>query len=108
MRHSGTNSDERVEVKSNLWDDDPDRGRPIRRPRDQLTRPRPITRAVPWLMRGIEMRANALAGVPFQIVRGETAVDTTDEYKDALGFLPDPYRVLWLLEAALCFGAAYL
>ena len=59
-------------------------------------------------MRGIEMRANALASVPFQIVRGETPVDTSDEYKDALGILPDPYRVLWLLEAALCFGPAYL
>ena len=65
-------------------------------------------RAVPWLMRGIEMRANALASVPFQIVRGETPVDTSDEYKDALGILPDPYRMLWLLEAALCFGPAYL
>jgi hypothetical protein len=65
-------------------------------------------RAVPWLMRGIEMRANALASVPFQIVRGETPIDTSDEYKDALGILPDPYRMMWLLEAALCFGPAYL
>ena len=46
-------------------------------------------------MRGIEMRANALASVPFQIVRGETPIDTSDEYKDTLGILPDPYRVLW-------------
>ena len=54
------------------------------------------------------MRANALASVPFQIVKGETPVDTSDEYKDALGILPDPYRLLWLIEAGLCFGATYV
>ena len=95
---------QRVEVKS-VWDDESAWTSSTSRATDTTTT---YYRAVPWLMRGIEMRANALASVPFQIVRGRTPIDTSDEYKDALGILPDPYRILWLLEAALCFGPAYL
>ena len=92
---------QRVEVKS-VWDDESAWTSSTSRTTDKTA---VYYRSVPWLTRAIEMRANALASVPFQIVRGETPVDTSDEYKDALGILPDPYRTLWLLEAALCFGA---
>ena len=95
---------QRVEVKS-VWDDESAWTSSTSRTTDKTA---VYYRSVPWLTRAIEMRANALASVPFQIVRGETPVDTSDEYKDALGILPDPYRTLWLLEAALCFGPAYL
>ena len=95
---------QRVEVKS-VWDDESAWITSGAKSNDPTTT---YYRGVPWLMRGIEMRANALASVPFQIVRGETPVDTSDEYKDALGLLPDPYRLLWLIEAGLCFGATYV
>lgn len=95
---------QRVEVKS-VWDDESAWTSSTSRATDTTAT---YYRAVPWLMRGVEMRANALASVPFQIVRGTTLIDTSDEYKNALDILPDPYRVLWLLEAALCFGPAYL
>lgn len=95
---------QRVEVKS-VWDDG---SAWVTSATKESVPTAKLYRAVPWLMRGIEMRANALASVPFQIVRNDTPVDTSDEWKDTLGLLPDPYRLLWLIEAGLCFGATYV
>ena len=95
---------QRVEVKS-VWDDESAWITSAPKANDPTAT---YYRAVPWLMRGIEMRANALASVPFQLVRNDTPVDTSDEWKDTLGLLPDPYRLLWLIEAGLCFGATYV
>ena len=67
-----------------------------------------LLRAVPWLWRAVELRANAVAAMPFAIMAGETERDNSADYANALGWLPDPRRLLWLTEAALCiYGAAY-
>ena len=68
-----------------------------------------LLKAVPWLWRSVELRANAVASMPFQIMRGDTVIDTSgDEYTNALGWLPNPARLLYLTEAALaCWGTAY-
>jgi HK97 family phage portal protein len=66
-------------------------------------------KAVPWLFRGVNLRANAVSKMPFSIYRGETEVDTSDEYKNAVEFLPNPGRTLKLLEMSLSLmGKAYL
>lgn len=65
-------------------------------------------RSVAWLYRALQMRANAVASMPFAIMRGETEVDTSDDYQNAVGWLDNPRRLLYLTEASLtAWGAAY-
>lgn len=66
-------------------------------------------RAVPWLFRGVGLRANAVSTMPFSVFRGEQEIDNSDEYKNAVKFLPKPGALFGLIEAALTiFGYAYL
>lgn len=67
--------------------------------------------AVPWLFRGTLLRAQAIASFPFSIVRdgGTEIVDSSDDYQNAVEFLPDPQMLLWLIEASLTLtGKSYL
>jgi len=65
--------------------------------------------AVPWLFRGIDIRANAMAKVPFSISKGENVIDTSTDYKNVVGFWPKPFETLSLIEASLTLtGRAYL
>lgn len=68
-------------------------------------------RAVPWLFRGVHLRADAVASMPFRITRkgGKTEVDSSTEYKNIVTFFPNPRRLFWLTEAALTLeGRSYL
>lgn len=67
-------------------------------------------RTVPWLFRAVQLRAQALSALPFAIVnRNGEDIDTSADYSNALGFLPDPVALLYLIEAALTLlGRAYL
>ena len=65
--------------------------------------------AVPWLFRGVDIRANALAKIPFTITKGDTVIDTSEDYTNAVGFWPKPDETLALIEASLVLmGRAYL
>ena len=61
--------------------------------------------AVPVLFRAIDLRAKAVAGLPFRLhERGQDVTESADhqELRDHIR------RMLWLAEASLCFrGAAY-
>ena len=60
------------------------------------------------LFRCFELRAGAVARMPFEIMRGENVYDSSQEYANELGWLPNPQRLMYLTEAALCaYGAAY-
>jgi phage portal protein BeeE len=67
-------------------------------------------RAVPWLFRGVGMVANAVASLPFDIVTTSGDVyDSSDDYQNKLEYLPNPYRLLWLITASLWLtGKAYV
>ena len=66
-------------------------------------------RSVPWLYRAVTMRANSVASVPFTIYRGETEVDSSEDYQNKVGFLPNPAKLLRMVEASLAtMGRAYL
>lgn len=67
-------------------------------------------RKVPYVFRGIDLRANAAASMPFSIYnKAGDEIDNSDNYQNALGFWPDPVRTLGQVEAALCiWGCAYL
>src|SRR5512139_2457269 len=59
-------------------------------------------KAVPWLFRAVTMRADAVAALPFALVKGGEDYDASDDWQNKVKFLPDPYGLLWLVEAALC------
>ena len=66
-------------------------------------------KAIPWLFRGVGLRADAVSKMPFAIYRGESEVDNSKDYTNAVGFMPDPVHTLKLLEMSLSLiGSAYL
>lgn len=68
-----------------------------------------LYRAVPWLFRGVVLRAQTIATLPFAIWRGEEKIDDSSNWRNAVGFLSDPVRLLWHIEASLTLtGCAYL
>ncbi len=70
-------------------------------PDETPSSPRQYFKAVPWLYRGVELRASAVASMPFALYRGESEFDASRDWKNRVGFLPNPHRLLWLVEAAL-------
>jgi hypothetical protein len=68
-------------------------------------------KAVPWLFRGVGLRANAVSKMPFEIYRegSDDAIDTSSTYENVVKFMPNPKRTLKLLEMSLSLmGRAYL
>lgn len=79
---------------------------------------------VPWLKRGVNIIATRVSGVPFtissfkpemnedkKIIGGEVGdeVDNSDEYHNAVKFLPNPKKFLWLMTASRQLtGSSYL
>jgi hypothetical protein len=63
--------------------------------------PESYFRAVPWLYRGVTIRADALAALPFKLFKGEAEFDTSEDWQNKVGFIPDPHRLFWLIEACL-------
>jgi len=63
-----------------------------------------------YLARAVDICADSLADVPFDIVDAAgSVVDTSEEYKNFVGVLPDLQKMLWYVEACIkLFGAAYL
>lgn len=58
-------------------------------------------RSVSWLYRAVEIRSQAVASMPFTIYRGETEFDTSDDWQNKVGFLPNPAELFALIEACL-------
>lgn len=56
---------------------------------------------VPYLFRGVDIRSNAVASMPFSIYRGKTEVDSSEDYQNATGVLPNPGAFFGLVESAL-------
>jgi phage portal protein BeeE len=66
---------------------------------------------IPWLHRGVDVRAASVASMPFTIYKGDEAVASyPDEWDpEAFSFFPNPLRLLWLVEASLVLcGQAYM
>jgi hypothetical protein len=69
-----------------------------------------LFRAVPWLSRGIKIRANALGTLPFVVRdRAGAIVDDSRRYRNSAGMMPNPRRLLFAIETSLTLTrAAYL
>lgn len=66
-------------------------------------------KVVPWLFRGTDIRKNAVASVPFKIYSGEDEIDSSANYQNVVGFLPNPFRLLREIEGSLTLtGRTYL
>lgn len=64
---------------------------------------------VPWLAKANNMTKNAVANLPFDIVKPDgTVVDTSTDWKNVVRFMGNPKRTMSLLAGALCGGAGYL
>ena len=80
-------------------------------PDDGQTGIKEYFKAVPWLFRGVSLRANAVAKMPFAIYKdgSEDEFDTSTDYENKVGFLPNPKHTFKLVEMALSLlGKAYL
>lgn len=69
-----------------------------------------LKRAVPDLSRAVDMTAVAVSSLPFEIVDAESGdvVDSSVDWQDEMGGMPNPQRLLYLLASSLCGGAAYM
>jgi hypothetical protein len=64
---------------------------------------------VPAVQSAWQARCKAIADLPFTIYnqRGDE-VDNSDDYKNVVGFMPNPRKFLWMTESALVgYGRAY-
>jgi len=69
---------------------------------------RELFNAVPWLQRGVTMRANRTASVPFSIWQGDKEVDRSESYQNVCGFMPNPQQLILQLDTSLVmWGKGY-
>jgi hypothetical protein len=69
------------------------------------------TARVPIVYRGMLLRANCVASIPFDLVNDKTGdvVDSTDDWQNVCGFLPNPQRLFWKIEAGwVVAGRSYI
>ncbi|HKZ53785.1 MAG TPA: phage portal protein [Candidatus Acidoferrales bacterium] len=65
---------------------------------------------VPWLYRGVRLVASTVGSIPFEIknLKGDLVEESSD-YRNKVGFLPNPKRLLYLIAAArMLTGRAYV
>lgn len=68
-----------------------------------------LKRVVPDLAHGVDMTAVAVSSLPFEIVdESDEVVDDSENWKNKVGGMKDPSRLLYLLASSLCGGSAYL
>lgn len=68
-----------------------------------------LYRQVSWLFRAVDLRCNGVMSVPFSIYQGEEEIDSSDDWKNAVKFLPNPSALFGLIEMALTiWGHGYL
>ena len=69
-----------------------------------------LKRLVPDLSRAVDMVAVGVSSLPFDIVDADTGdvFDSSVDWQDSIGGMPNPQRLLYLLASSLCGGAAYL
>lgn len=68
-----------------------------------------LQKKVPWLYRGMNIRALSVASVPFALYKGEVEHDVSDDWQNKVEIMPDPRRILQQIEMALVlFNYGYL
>ena len=64
---------------------------------------------IPTLYRAVQLRAYSISTMPFQVLKGKEAYDTSADWENKVGFMPNPFTILQLIESALVMaGSCYL
>lgn len=64
---------------------------------------------IPTLYRAVQICAYSVSTMPFEILRGKTVYDESANWKNKIGFMPNPQEILQLVESSLKMtGSAYL
>lgn len=64
--------------------------------------------AVPDILRAVDMTGTAVSSLPFYICNEDgDVIDTSSEWKNEVGGIANPQRLLYLIASSLCGGAAY-
>lgn len=72
-------------------------------------KPMLLKRVVPWLAKANNMTANAVASLPFDILKENGDIyDTSLDWQNNLGGMPAPSKLIWNLASSLCGGKAYI
>jgi hypothetical protein len=67
-----------------------------------------LKRVVPWLAKATTMTANAVSDLPFDILdENQKVIDSSTDWKNKIGGLPNPGTLFYLLASSLCLGKAY-
>ena len=68
-----------------------------------------LKKFVPDLAHAVDMTAVAISSLPFDILdKNDDVFDTSANWKNNLGGLPNPQKLIYLIASSLCGGAAYL
>lgn len=68
-----------------------------------------LKKLVPDLSRAIDMTAVSIARMPFEFCRPDGKVfDSSEDWENKIGGIPNPQRLLYLIASSLCGGAAYV
>jgi hypothetical protein len=74
-----------------------------------LTPAQNLRKAVPWMAKAVDMTANAISALPFDIVDDSGKVyDSSTDWKNKTGGIESPETLFYMLASSLCFGRAYL
>ena len=74
-----------------------------------VSKPQLLKRVLPWLAKAEGMTANEITNIPFQILNEDgTVFDDSTDWKNRLGGIPAPQKLIWKVAASLCMGKAYI
>jgi HK97 family phage portal protein len=91
-----------------LWGDDPT-GWTFLSGDESLKTDAVYFKFIPTLYRAVQLRAYSVASMPFEILKGKTVYDESSEWQNKVGFIPNPFMLLQLIESALVIaGSCYL
>jgi hypothetical protein len=68
-----------------------------------------LKKFVPDLAHAVDMTAVAISSLPFNVLdKNDDIYDTSENWKNNLGGLPNPQKLIYLIASSLCGGSAYL
>lgn len=91
-----------------IWGDDPT-GWTIYSGEGRDTTDAAFYKFIPTLYRAVQLRAYLVSTMPFQLMKGEKVYDESIYWENKVGFMPNPFSILQLIESALVMaGKCYL
>ena len=91
-----------------LWDEDTDAWVYISGQPERGEDPSIYYKIIPTLFRAVDLRAKAIASLPWSLMMGDEEFETSRNYQNKTGLVDNMNAMLWLIEASLTLaGAAY-